>query len=66
MEWVLSIVTQAFVAVISNALKINYIFRSAGHCFCCFRLGSVAYCQNHKATETATVMGLGKIKPFSY
>lgn len=66
MEWVLSIVTLAFVAVISNALQINYVFRYAGHCFCWFQLESVAYFRGHKITGTATVMCLGKSKYFSY
>lgn len=66
MEWVLSIATLAFVAVISNALKINYFFRCTGHCLCCFQLERVAYCRGHKVTVAAIVMCLGKSKYFSY
>lgn len=66
MEWVLSIVSVAFVAVIRNALKRNCFLKCAGHRFCCFQLESVAYCRGHTVTVAATVMCLGKSKYFSY
>lgn len=66
MEWVLPVVSLAFVAMIRSALKINYFFRCAGHCFCSSQLESVPYCRDHKVTVAATVMCLGKSNYFSY
>jgi len=74
MEWVLPIVTLAFVAVISNALKINYFFQMLWALLllflvkkCCLLQGSQSHrgCYSDVPRKKQIFLLLMKFHPFS-